>query len=106
MVKAHDLNQMNDQRRKREKKNRQCKNISPCFKPNTFKLQTKFITCEHFAGRHTNDRVAYKFKSIFDRYDITNKIYFVTTDGGSEYVAAFKYHADNYRSLHLSNRHR
>lgn len=72
------------------------------FEPNTFKLQTKFIACEHFAGRHTNDRVAYKFNSIFDRYGITNKVYFVTTDGGSEYVAAFKYHGDDYRSLHLS----
>lgn len=73
------------------------------FEPNTFKLQTKFIACEHFAGRHTNDRVAYKFKSIFDRYGITNKVYFVTTDGGTEYVAAFKNYSDNYRSLHLSS---
>lgn len=72
------------------------------FEPNTFKLQTRFIACEHFAGRHTNDRVAKKLKSIFDRYGITNKVYFVTTDGGTEYVAAFKYYSDNYRSLHLS----
>lgn len=72
------------------------------IEPNTFKLQTNFIACEHFAGRHTNDRVAYKLKSIFDRYGITEKVYFVTTDGGAEYVAAFKYYSDNYRSLHLS----
>lgn len=72
------------------------------FEPNTFKLKTNFIACEHFAGRHVNDRVAYKLKSIFDRYGITNKVYFVTTDGGTEYVAAFKYYSDNYRSLHLS----
>lgn len=72
------------------------------FEPNTFKLQTKFIACEHFAGRHTNDRVSYKLKSIFDRYGIANKVRFVTTDGGSEYVAAFKYFGDDYRSFHLS----
>lgn len=72
------------------------------FEPNTFKLQTKFIACEHFAGRHTNDRVSYKLKSILDRYGIADKVHFVTTDGASEYVAAFKYFGDDYRSLHLS----
>lgn len=72
------------------------------FAPNTFKLQTRFIACKHFVGRHTNDRVAKKLKSIFDRYFITNKVYFVTTDGGTEYVAAFKYYSDNYRSLQLT----
>lgn len=30
-------------------------------------------------------------------------MHFVTTDGASEYVAAFKYYGDNYRSLHLSS---
>lgn len=73
------------------------------FQPNTFKLQTKFIACEHFAGRHTNDKVALKLASIFNRFSIENKVHFVTTDGGSEYVAAFKYYGDNYRSFHLSS---
>lgn len=73
------------------------------FQPNSFELQTKFIACEHFAGRHTNDKVTHKLASIFDRYDIKNKVHFVTTDGGSEYVAAFKYSGDNYRSFQLSN---
>lgn len=25
------------------------------YEPNTLKLQIKFIACEHFPGRHTND---------------------------------------------------
>lgn len=30
-----------------------------------------------------------------------DKVYFITTDGAGEYVAAFKYFGDNYRSIQL-----
>lgn len=64
-------------------------------------LKTDFIACEHFSGRHTHDRVAEKLSAIFDRFGIKEKVYFVTTDGAGEYVAAFKYFGDNYESIHL-----
>lgn len=64
-------------------------------------LKTSFIACESFAGRHTNDKVAMKLNEIFVRYDILRKVFFVTTDGASEYQAAFKYYADNYNSMAL-----
>lgn len=73
------------------------------FEPKSLQLKTKFIACEHFTGRHTHDKVALKLHSIFDRYNILRKVFFITTDGAGEYVAAFKYFGDNYRSIHLLN---
>lgn len=73
------------------------------FESDTFELQTKFIACEPFPGHHTHDRVAKKIHGIFDRFDILNRVYFVTTDGAGEYTAAFKYFGDNYRTIHLMN---
>lgn len=67
----------------------------------SLQLKTKFIACEYFPGRHTHDKVAEKLSSIFERYGISKKVFFVTTDGAGEYVAAFKYFGDNYRSVHL-----
>lgn len=67
----------------------------------SLQLKTKFIACEYFPGRHTHDKVAEKFSSIFQRYGIEKKVFSVTTDGAGEYVAAFKYFGDNYRSVHL-----
>lgn len=72
------------------------------FESDTLKLQTEFIACEHFPGRHTHDRVAAKLRSIFDRFDILHRVYFVTTDGAGEYTAAFKYFGQKYRAIHLS----
>lgn len=71
------------------------------FETDTLELQTKFIACEPFPGNHTHDRVAKKLHGIFDRFDIVNRVFFVTTDGAGEYTAAFKYFGDNYRSIHL-----
>lgn len=62
-------------------------------------LQSRFIACERFTGNHTNDRVAQKLRGIFNQFGITEKVYFITTDGTGEYTAAAKYHADNYRSI-------
>lgn len=73
------------------------------FEADTLELRTKFIACESFPGRHTHDRVAKKLHGIFDRFDIINRVYFVTTDGAGEYTAAFKYFGDNYRTIHLMN---
>lgn len=65
------------------------------------KLKSKFIACECFAGRHTHDNVANKLKAIFERFGILDKVFFTTTDGAGEYTAAFRYYADNYRSVRL-----
>lgn len=62
-------------------------------------LKSKFIACDFFPGRHTHDRVANKLNEIFGRYDICDKVFFVTTDGAGEYTAAFKYFGDNYTSF-------
>lgn len=71
------------------------------FETDTLELQTKFIACEPFPGNHTHDRVAKKLHGIFDRFDIVERVFFVTTDGAGEYTAAFKYFGDNYRTIHL-----
>lgn len=59
------------------------------LEPETLHLKNKFIACEHFPGRHTHDRVAIKLKAILERFEILNRVYFITTDGAGEYVAAF-----------------
>lgn len=71
------------------------------FETDTLELQTKFIACEPFPGNHTHDRVAKKLHEILDRFDIVNRVFFVTTDGAGEYTAAFKYFGDNYQTIHL-----
>lgn len=73
------------------------------FEPNSLELKRKFIACEHFSGRHTHDKVADKLHSIFERYHILQKVFFITTDGAGEYVAALKYFGDNYNSINLLN---
>lgn len=64
-------------------------------------LKSEFIACEHFSGRHTHDRVAEKLCAIFKRFEIDEKVHFVTTDGAGEYTAAFKFFGDNYESIYL-----
>lgn len=73
------------------------------FENNTLEIRSKFVACEHFPGRHTHDRVASKLKSILERFNILDRVNFVTTDGAGEYTAAFKYFGQNYRSVHLLN---
>lgn len=65
----------------------------------TNQIVTEFIACELFEGRHTNDRVAEKLSGIFKRFEILEKVYFITTDAAGEYVAAFKYYGDDYQSI-------
>lgn len=69
------------------------------FDPKSLNLQTSFIACEKFEGRHTSSRVAEKLNSIFTRFGILEKVFFITTDGAGEYVAALKYNGDNYHSI-------
>lgn len=69
------------------------------FDENSFSLRTKFIACESFAGRHTHDKVADKLHSIFSRYGILPKVFFITTDGAGEFTAAFKFYSENYHSF-------
>lgn len=62
-------------------------------------LSTDFIACESFEGAHTNDRIAEKLSTIFDRFGILHKVAFITTDGDSKYVAALKYYGDHYETM-------
>lgn len=73
------------------------------FDPITLEMRTQFIACEPFPGHHTHDRVAQKLHGIFDRLDILNRVYFVTTDGATEYGAAFKYFGHKHGTIHLMN---
>lgn len=66
-------------------------------------LKTDFIACAYFSGRHTHDRVAEKLSAIFERFGIKEKVFFATTDGAGEYVAAFKYFGDDYQSIYLND---
>lgn len=72
------------------------------FEPKTLSLKTNFIACEHFRGHHTSDKVFQKLKSIFDRYNILERVNFVTTDGAGEYVAAFKYFEEEHQSIRIT----
>lgn len=62
-------------------------------------VRTQYIACELFQGTHTNDRVAAKLSGILSRFGILQKVFFITTDGDSKYVAAFKFYGDNYRNM-------
>lgn len=62
-------------------------------------LSTDFIACKSFEGAHTNDRIAEKLSTIFDRFGILHKVAFITTDGDSKYVAALKYYGDHYETM-------
>lgn len=66
--------------------------------PKTFKSKSFLIAMERFEGSHTNDAVANKLKNIFKRFGIFGKVVGVTTDNGSEFVAAFIHYGDNYHS--------
>ena len=50
------------------------------------KIQSKFIACEHFPGRHTHDRVAKKLSEIFKRFGIIERVFYITTDNAGEYT--------------------
>lgn len=69
--------------------------------PNTLELQTKIIACEHFTGNHTSNNIAEKLKSIFDKFEILQKVAYITTDSAANYIASLKYNGDNYRSVRM-----
>lgn len=58
-----------------------------------------FLACEHFPGSHTSQATANKLNKIFFNYEIIGKVFFITTDGASDNVAALKHFGDNYRSI-------
>lgn len=67
--------------------------------PITFKLETFFIACEHFVGRHTHETIAEKLHGILKSYGILEKTFFVTSDNASSYVSVFQRFGDNYDSF-------
>lgn len=73
--------------------------ISVHFYDENLELKTAFIACESFEGNHNKERVAQKLRSIFERYGILEKVFFITTDGAGEYVAALKFYGDNNRTM-------
>lgn len=62
-------------------------------------IETKFIACERFFGRHNHEAMAQKLKLIFAKYEISEKVKFITTDGAGEYKCAMVRFGDNYQSL-------
>lgn len=69
----------------------------------TNETKSVFIACESFAGRHTKEAVGAKLYSIFKKYDIEKKVYFITTDGAGEYVWSIADIGDNYKAFDPSN---
>lgn len=68
------------------------------FVPSSLDLQSRFIACSHFPGTHTAEKITEKLQSIFQQYEILDKVDYITTDSASNYLASLKYHGDNYRS--------
>lgn len=68
------------------------------FHPLTFVLQTKFLACEHFEGRHTALAIATKLKDIFEKFGIQEKVFYITTDSAANYVACMKKFGNNNES--------
>lgn len=66
--------------------------------PESYESKSFLIAIERFEGSHTNVAVANKLKEIFKRFGIFGKVVGVTTDNGSEFVAAFVRFGDNYNS--------
>jgi len=53
--------------------------------------QRKFaiLNCEEFGGRHTADRIAVKFQSLLDVWELTNVIHVVLRDNAANMAKAF-----------------
>lgn len=70
-----------------------------CTNSESLETESFFIACEKFEGRHTKGAVAQKLHDIFKKYDILDKVHYITTDAAGEYVYAIKDHGDCYGSL-------
>lgn len=70
-----------------------------CTNSESLETESFFIACEKFEGRHTKGAVAQKLHGIFKKYDILDKVHYITTDAAGEYVYAIKDHGDCYGSL-------
>lgn len=68
-----------------ERSNRSYIAVSVHYFDDNLVLHTEFIACERFMGHHTNDKVAEKLRSIFDRFEIVDKVFSITTDGTGEF---------------------
>lgn len=51
---------------------------------NELNLNSAFVACKRFEGRHTNERVAENLSEIFAEYEINGKVIFITTDVAGE----------------------
>lgn len=70
-----------------------------CVDEKTLETKSFFIACEYFPGRHNKHTVSKKLHSIFSRYEILEKVYFITTDAAGENVAAINVYGDQFRSI-------
>lgn len=48
------------------------------------------LACHRVTGRHTYDVLAREINAIFLKYKIQNKVSYMITDNGSNFVKAFK----------------
>lgn len=67
-------------------------------------VKSKFIACEYFPGHHNNTRVARALAGIFDRFEILDRVRYITTDNAGEYCAAFKNFGANNRVVEICPR--
>lgn len=58
--------------------------------PQTFERQSCALACQRIRDRHTADVLASRILSIIDSNGLTGKIVTIVTDGGSNFVKAFK----------------
>ncbi|ODM93379.1 putative AC transposase, partial [Orchesella cincta] len=63
-----------------------------------YKRHSVLLSMKRFPGKHTADRIAELLVEVFSSYKLDNKITFVVTDNGSNFVKAFR---DCQKELHL-----
>lgn len=70
-----------------------------CSSPDTLETNSYFLCCKYFPGHHTKLAVAQKLQNIFVKYDILNKVYFITSDQAGEYVYGIFQYGNKFLSM-------
>lgn len=58
--------------------------------PNNLERISILLAIKRLKGKHTYDVLAKAMESVYNEFDITNKITYSTTDNGSNFVKSFK----------------
>lgn len=70
-----------------------------CIDTTTLQPHSYVIACELFPGRHTKSAVATKLHSIFTKYNIVDRVFFITTDSEAANVYGIQDHGNQYHSM-------